>query len=296
MHVAVSVLLCAVVVTGAAPSNSGHPAPTTVAIPGGVIAYDVTGMGHTVVLLHGGALDRRMWDDQVPALAVRYRVIRVDSRGHGRSSDVAGPYSNVDDLYAVLKATRTEHAVLVGLSLGGRTVLDFALAHPEMTDAVVAVSPGMSGYEFTDPLLAESNAAIAKAARTGDVDAVVELLQRSWTDGPKRAPGQVPPEVRERVRVMLHDTLTTMRGRGEVRELGAASRLRQIRCPVLAVLGDLDMADIHTIVDRIGREVPRARVVVVRGAAHMLNMEKPEELNRILLDFLAAVDRPRLHR
>ncbi len=281
-------MLIAHTVLIAAIAAAAAPTPGTVPVDGGAIAYDTVGAGAPVVLLHGGLLDRRMWDDQLPALAGRYRVIRVDSRGHGASSAVDGPYSNVEDLHAVLTALGIDDVVLVGLSLGGRTALDFALAYPGTVRGVVAVSPGMSGYTFVDPILLERGPKIRAAAEADDIDGVVEWFQRSWTDGPRRTPEEVPADVRERVRTMALDTLRK-HGSGPVREVGAADRLGEIRCPVVAVLGDLDMADIHTIVGRLAAEVPHVTVHVVEGAAHMVNMEKPAEFDRILLDALAAM-------
>jgi len=269
-------------------SVAAAPQPGTVETDGATIAYDVAGNGETIVLLHGGLLDRRMWDDQLAVLAARYRVVRVDARGHGASSPVDGTYSNVEDLHAVFTALGVERAILVGLSAGARTALDFALIYPEMTRGIVAVSPGMSGYSFDDPLLAERREKLREAAEADDLDGVVEWFQRSWTDGPQRTPEQVPADVRERVRAMARATLEK-HGRGPVREVGAANHLGDIACPVVAILGSLDMADIHTIVARIGAEVPNARTHVIEGAAHMVNMEKPAEFNALLLEVLAAM-------
>ncbi len=256
-----------------------------VKVPGGELYYEAQGARRTVVLLHGGLLDCRMWDDQFDVLAERFHVVRYDARGHGRSSRIAGDFSRYKDLHALLTALGIRKATLVGLSAGGRAAIDFAIVHPDMVDALVVVSPGISGWAFNDPVLQEHQAELGKAAAAGDWDAATEWFLRSWTDGPKRKPTDVDPGVRERVRAMARANIGT-NGPGRVEEVNAVPRLGELRVPTLAVLGDLDMADIHDIVDLIAAKVPGARRIVIPGVAHMVNMEKPAEFNRLLLDFL----------
>ena len=263
-----------------------------VKVSGGELYHEAKGTGPVVVLMHGGLLDGRTWDEQFELLSKQYRVIRYDARGHGRSSIPAGDYSNYEDLHELLVALGVPHATLVGLSLGGRTAIDFALACPAMVDAVVAVAPGLSGWTFDDPVLAEHERGAKAAAAAGDRAMIVEWFQRSWTDGPKRTPQQVDPVVRERVRLMALETLTKLgAGRGELKEMGAAGRLGELRVPLLAIVGDLDMSDIHEIVDQLVAKVPGARKVVIAGAGHMVNLERPTELNRALMEFLRSRDR-----
>src|SRR5439155_21106094 len=105
-------------------------------VNGGKIYYEVAGQGHVLVLIHGGQLDRRMWDEQFQFFAQKYRVIRYDVRGFGNSPAATKPYSNTEDLAALLKCLKVDKAYLVGLSLGGMTAINFALIHPEMVDAL----------------------------------------------------------------------------------------------------------------------------------------------------------------
>ncbi len=257
-------------------------------LPDGELYYEMQGSGPAVVLLHGGLLNLRMWDEQFNVLATRFRVVRYDARGHGRSSGIAGDFSNYRDLHALLTALGIRKATLVGLSLGGRTAIDFALTYPDMVEALVAVSPGISGWDFSkDAALAKYDAELNKAAEAGNVDAVVEWFLREWTDGPSRKPQEVDPKVRERVRAMARANVEN-NGRGRLEEVNAVPRVGEIRVPTLAVLGQLDMPSIHGIVDLIAAKVPGARTRVIPGAAHMVNMEKPAEFNRVLLEFLAT--------
>jgi pimeloyl-ACP methyl ester carboxylesterase len=258
-----------------------------VKVDGGELYYEMKGEGRTVVLLHGGLLDRRMWDGQFELLAKQYRVIRCDARGHGLSSVPVGDFAHYSDLHQLVSALGISRATFVGLSLGARTAIDFALAYPAMVEALVAVAPGISGWEFKDPVLMKNQQSMGKAIEANDDAMFVEWFIRSWTDGPKRTPEQVDVKLRDNVRTMARETFAKRpRAQGKIIEVGAASRVGELRVPVLAIVGNLDMSDIRDIVDLLVEKVPGAKKVVISGAAHMVNMEKPEEFNRVLLDFL----------
>src|SRR4051794_29903296 len=102
--------------------------------------YEVAGAGDPLVFVHGHTLDTRMWDDQFALFAERYRVLRYDLRGYGRSASPPDrPYSHSDDLMALLTRFDMAPATLVGLSLGGLVVVDFAVTYPDAIRALVPV-------------------------------------------------------------------------------------------------------------------------------------------------------------
>jgi len=254
--------------------------------------YEEMGKGHPIVMLHGGLLDRRMWDDQFEVFAKEYRVIRYDVRNHGDSKGVPETFTQYEDLLKVLDQLNIEKTVIIGLSLGGRIAIDFAIAYPERVAALVLAAPGASGYEFKGEAFQKNNEQLEKAFAEGDVTRAIEYFQRSWTDGPFREPSGVDPDVREKVRTMAADTLADWESRSIMQELDppAIGRFEEIHAPTLAVLGDLDMPGIHEIVDLIRAKVSGAQKVVIPDVAHMVNMERPEEFNKIVLDFLAGLN------
>jgi pimeloyl-ACP methyl ester carboxylesterase len=190
-------------------------------------------------------------------------------------------------LAGLLRHLGVERAHVMGLSNGGRIAIDFALEYPEMTRSVVAVGPGLSGYRFTGEGFAEDAAAMGPAVRRGELDVAVEHFQRAWTDG-RRKTEQVDAGVRERVRRMARWGIEPGRNVSQVHwpDPPAIGRLGQVKAPTLCVLGDRDMPDIMIIVDQIVTQVPEAQKVVFREAAHMVNMERPDEFNRTVLAFL----------
>jgi pimeloyl-ACP methyl ester carboxylesterase len=188
-----------------------------------------------------------------------------------------------------LEQLNVQKAAIMGLSLGGRIAIDFAIAHPDRVSALILAAPGASGYDFEkDDALTENNELFDEALEAGDVAKAVEYFQRSWTDGPQRSPSEVDPEVRSKVKAMAIATLENRNTQSEPKELDppAFGRLAEIRAPTLAIVGDLDMPSILDIVDRVEKDVSGAEVVVIPGVAHMVNMEKPELFNQAVLDFL----------
>jgi pimeloyl-ACP methyl ester carboxylesterase len=257
-------------------------------IDGARIYYEVAGEGHPLLLLHAGVADSRMWDDQWQTFAQRYRTIRYDMPGFGQSRFPDGPYTAHNDPAGLLRRLGITQAHIVGVSWGGRTALDFTLAYPEMVSALVLVCPSVSGEEPSDEVRrfgAEEDALVER----GDLAAADELNVRMWVDGPRRAPQQVDRSVRDRVREMQHlaFTIPTPEGLAPIDlEPPAMARLAEVRAPTLIAVGDLDIDHKLAIADRLATEIPGARKIVFRGAAHMLTMEQPGQFNRAVLDFL----------
>lgn len=260
-------------------------------VNGAKLYYEVAGSGHPLVLCHAGIADHRMWDVQMPAFAQRYRVIRYDHRGFGQSNLPAGTFSLSEDLYGLLKHLGVEKTYVLGCSIGGATVVDFTVTHPDMVDALIAVGAGLSGFETPNtPQEIALFEQAEQAAEAGDFDKANDLEVHIWVDGPNRRPEQVNPAVRERVREMNLPGFTRA---GEFSaqppEPPAVGRLAGIAAPTLVIYGDQDVSDIQATAHKLASDIPGAKLVVIRDTAHVPNMERPDEFNRIVLDFLASL-------
>ncbi|MFL5803821.1 MAG: alpha/beta fold hydrolase [Roseiflexaceae bacterium] len=258
-------------------------------IAGAPVFYEVAGAGHPLLLLHAGVADSRMWDDQWALFAQHYRVIRCDLPGYGQSSIPDREFALHEIVAGLLGHLNVERAHVAGASWGGRVALDFALAHPEKVAKLVLVCPSVGGEKPSAAVerFGEEEEALLER---GDLAAATELNLRMWVDGPHRAPGQVDPSVRERVRVMQHHAFTIPTPLGaELIHIDppAIERLAEVRVPTLVVVGDLDIAEKLAMAERLAAEIPGACQVVIPGAAHMVTMERPEEFNRVILDFLS---------
>lgn len=248
---------------------------------------DDEGTGEPVVLAHAGVTDRRIWDAAMPALvAAGYRAIRYDLPGYGLSPRPAGPHSFVAYALEVLDAAGVDSAHWVGLSLGGATGVDVALAHPGRIRSLALIAPGMSGYEWPElPGLAERVAAWERRDARG---VALEVL-RLWGPMSFDAAGDLRPDdpaaavVLDQGEWFLHD-------QEEVEEPAAEPRLGQIAVPTLVVLGDRDVDQIADIGRSYERGIPGARLVTLAPADHLLPLRVPDRLHPLLLEHFAAVD------
>jgi pimeloyl-ACP methyl ester carboxylesterase len=267
---------------------TGAPERGFAKINGASLYYEVMGGGEPLVLVHAGIADGRMWDRQLEPFARHYRVVRYDMRGFGRTPMVEGSYSHHEDLDGLLDFLGIEWGRFVGCSMGGKTVLDFTLRHPERARALVPIGPAVSGFEpDIDP--PEQWDELVAAYEAGNLDQVSELEVQIWVDGPHRGPDKVDPSVRDLVREMNLIALENeASGLGEERppEPPAAGRLSEIQAPSLIVVGDRDRPEIVAAAELLAERLPNAQKVVMPETAHLPNMERPEEFNRIVLEFL----------
>ncbi len=260
-------------------------------INGAKIYYEIAGAGHPLVFIHGGLVDSRLWDENFEAFARRYRSIRYDLRGFGNSTAAPGAYSLHNDLYALLKSLEVAKAHVIGLSLGGGTALNFAIAYPEMVSALVLVGSGLPGYDMQPSKELEDKYERMKAAeKNGDMPTAVELSLQIWTDGPNRKPEQVDQKFRARIAEMSALAIAAPDlGAPQALDPPAIARLEEIHVPTLIVLGDQDVPGIFGIADILQRDIVGARRVIIKDAAHHLVLEKPVEFNRAVLEFLNKI-------
>lgn len=261
------------------------------AVNGAQLYYEIAGDGQPLVLVHAGIADRRMWDGQIAPFAKRYRVIRYDMRGYGRSAMVEGEFSHRADLHGLLSFLGVERAYLLGCSMGGGAIIDFALEHPAMAGALITVGSAPGGYEFTGDPPRQWNDLVA-AFKQGDLERTNELELELWVDGPQRTPDQVDPAVRALVREMnLIALKSEAAGLGKEQPLDppAMTRLDELAAPVLLMIGDLDDANLVKATAELAQRIPGARSATIAGAAHLPSMERPEEFNRVVLDFLGGL-------
>ena len=165
-----------------------------------MLHFEAAGAGPGLAFIHAGVADSRMWDADFAEFARRFRVVRMDLRGFGRSPLVPGRFSHRDDVAEALRAAGLERATLVGCSFGSTVAVETALAHPDLVEGLVLVSPSLGGGESEEmERFGEKEEALLER---GDLDGATELNLRMWVDGPHRTPDQVAPELRERVRVL----------------------------------------------------------------------------------------------
>jgi pimeloyl-ACP methyl ester carboxylesterase len=250
---------------------------------GGSLHYETAGDGEPVVFLHGFGLDSSMWDPQWAAAALRYRVLRYDLRGYGRSSAPTGPYSHTDDLAALLDMLGVSSAHLVGLSMGGRIALRVAEHKPALVRSLTLVDTALDGHEWSEDWLNRWRR-MTQASKQGD-EAGARAL---WWQHPLFDP------VRERAgaAALMQKMILRYSGwhwRNQDPDLGysaSAPRMSAISVPTLIVVGERDLPDFQMIARRVAAELPQATLREMTQAGHMANMELPREFNELLLEHL----------
>ena len=273
--------------TDAKESKSGYAE-----IEGVHLYYEMEGKDADLVLVHAGCTDRRMWDKQFSVFARHYRVLRYDMRGYGKSTLNTGPFSNRNDLHHLLEFLDIPKAHFVACSIGSQTTMDFALEHPEKIASLTLVSPAVSGYPYEGPPPQHLLDLIA-ARQSGNFEQAAELQAQIWADGFKRNLNQVNAQVHELVRQMSLDALNNQID--AIRETGflmeeplqppAMDRWEQIAVPTLTIAGDLDDDTVMAIADLLATRIGALKAII-HATAHLPNMEKPDEFNQIVLEFL----------
>jgi 3-oxoadipate enol-lactonase len=259
----------------------------TLPVKGIELAYDEVGEGPPLVLLHAGIVGRRMWDDVVPALAERFRVVRSDLRGYGETPLPDGPFSYAADAAGLLDALGVERAHVVGVSLGGHVALDLALAQPAKVDRLVLAGSGIDGWEHEAELRAaweEEGAAFER----GDLDEAAWISVRTWLDGPTRDDQAVDPALRRRVFEMQRLALDheNPEAHGEWLTPSRRERLGDVRAPTLVLVGELDQPSFGRIARFLAAEIPGARFEELPGVAHLPPMEDPVRFADAVIPFL----------
>ena len=247
------------------------------------------GDGPSVVLLHAGVADRRIWRSVAERLADRYRVIAYDRRGFGETRYEAETFSHVDDLLAVLDARGVDRAVLVGNSQGGRVATDTALEHPERVAALLLIAPAIGGAPWPQEIpgrTLELEAAVDAADEAGDIEEANRLEAWLWLDGPDAAQGRIGGAARELFLDMNGIALRAADVGDERTVESAWDRIEQIAVPVLFLTGDLDVPVLLDFADELARRMPHAAAEVITGAAHLPMLENPELVARLIRTFV----------
>ena len=250
----------------------------------GKIFYEAAGQGPVIIMIHDGLLHRETWNAQFAVFAKHYRVIRWDRRGYGRSSTPTSAFSQLDDLFAVLKGLKVERATLLGCSAGGLLAIHFALDHPQMVTALVLVGPIVSGLEFSDHFTARGNRGMPAS------DAPVERKIDYWSSKDAWIMAPENTAARQKFKTLLTANPQNLRGTGQQfarwPDQPALDRLSQIRVPTLLVVGESDIPDVHAHVGAIQAGIAGSKRVVLNRSGHLPHVEVPDAFNEVVLGFL----------
>lgn len=253
-------------------------------IPGVRIAVeDSGGGGDPLVLLHGLAGDRSLWDFVWNDLSVGKRVLRYDLRGFGESIPLNDTeFQHSIDLLGLLNALKIDRCALVGVSLGGSVALNFALNHAERVRCLTLISPGITAWDWSDDWRVRWQAIVATAQAGDIVGAREQWLAHPLFKTTLKVP-QAEKKLRENISAYSGDIW--LEGDREVAALPDLDRIPFLKVPTLLLSGEADLPDFRLIADLIEAAAPEVRRVDYEGAGHMLNLERPKEVTAEILSF-----------
>lgn len=251
--------------------------------------YEVTGEGHPLVLIHSMLMNHKMWDDQVEAFSKKYKVIRYDQRGYGKS-ELKSPVNNVSDLAELLKVLGIEKTYVLGLSMGGEIALEFALEYPDKVDGLVLVGSGLPGYPYSEDPTGWWNEFIGYV-KAKDFSKAIDVFIKTWVDGPEK---RADDKVRQRARAImseytfghyLDDSLQWWEA-----DTPASERIKDMKIPTLLIVGEDDQLETLEVADVLEKDIESsAELVEIPDAAHIVNLQQPAAFNRAVLDFLGTL-------
>jgi pimeloyl-ACP methyl ester carboxylesterase len=250
------------------------------------IGYERAGKGPPLVFVHGAAEDGRVWQPQLSAFADEFTVVAWDEPGAGRSSDVPTNFALLDYancLAALIEEVALGPANVVGLSWGGTLALEVYRHHPDLVATLILV---------------DTYAGWKGSLSREEVDARVEGARRMLAAPPAEfdpaLPGLFaagpPPEFISLLADMAADVRPETL-RVELLAMAEADQrdiLPHIAVPTLLIWGEQDERSPLSVAHQFEQAIPKAQLVVIPGAGHVSNLERPEEFNRALREFLRS--------
>lgn len=258
-------------------------------VPGGFLYCQTRGQGQDVVLVNAGAADLRMWETTVSWLSDVARVTTFDYRDTGLSSPGTQPYSEIEDIAAVMDAAGVSSAVLVGVSDGARRALGFARRHPERASRVVAVAGTFGAFPDPSPVEAAARkemlehfahrervlaAAGIRAAAEVDIDAWAPALDA------RQRHKMIGLQVANSYFFTLEDYL------GFELDPPVKTRFSEIVTPISVLVGGHDFESTRLWAQRIADQAPDASLTVLPDADHFPMFSAPAQFKQFLREAL----------
>ncbi len=248
--------------------------------------YEEHGTGEPIVFLHGFTLDHRVWGPQVKFFSASYRVMVIDSRGHGKSD---APHTNygrdyrIEDLFNLFHHLKLGQAHLVGLSMGGSTAIGFALKHQPLLKSLTLVSTGAAGFKPG-----------RKVARVDEIAKTegVETARKQWLDWNMVYYKERYQDVGQLLKKMIVEhsgAIWADSKRGQYPKTNDLEHVHKITVPTLIVAGEKDKIFVP-LSEELHNRIKNSKLEILKGVGHILNLEFPQEFNKILQEFLESAE------
>jgi len=264
-------------------------------VNGTLLYYEVGGSGKTIVLIHGSFGDRRFWDFQFKELSKKFKVVRYDIRGYGKSAlpNADEVYRDCDDLNGLMDFLQIKKTHICGLSLGSIIGIDFGLAHPEKCISLILCGPRVAG-DGTDEYRTQNadtiRAIIAKTTEIAKNKGPMEATDYLWTGNHSMGKTIVSPATRKKLIEMGYEYSWWRYRNASKREQAfpmAIKKLNEIKIPTLVVTAQNDLELCKEVATIITNEIGNSKLVSITNAGHIMNMDNPKKFNKTISEFVA---------
>jgi len=266
------------------PVESGY-----IKVPNGKLYFETTGSGEeTIVFIHDGLVHHEIWDNQFDVFAEKYKVVRYDRRGYGKSPQPETKYSNVEDLNTVFTFLNIDKAIVMGMSAGGGLAIDFTLKYPDKVSGLVLVGAVVSGFGYSDHMMTRGGR--LTAADYGNPKKLLKYIV-------KEDPYEIAPqnkEVKEQLWKIMQaypQNIDFTKNRlADQPERPAKDFLNEIKVSTLIVIGEYDIPDVFVHAGVIESGIPFAQKVIIQNAGHLVPIEQPKIFNEQVSNFLNGAE------
>lgn len=248
------------------------------------IFYEMAGDGDVLIFIHDGLVHREIWDEQFSYFSQKYRVIRYDRRGYGKSSEAKGAFSNVEDLLSLFTQLKVDRASLIAMSSGGRLAIDFTLQYPDKVSSLVLVGAVVGGFPYTQHFY----------NRGGHLPADLKTIDERRLYYVVDDPYEIYKEnktAKEKVMQLVKNNPRKGHGSASDRPPGKPpyQRLDEIKVPALILVGEFDIPDVHAHAGAIQAGIADSKREIIPKAGHLIAIEQPALFNAVVEKFLGTV-------
>jgi pimeloyl-ACP methyl ester carboxylesterase len=254
-------------------------------INGKYLFVKTMGNGVPLFFLHSSLLTSEMWDNQMEYFSKKYLTITYDFCGHGKSELPKGSYSDYDDLKAIIDKMKLSKIILIGCSYGGSVALDFTLKYPEYVSKLILVSPAVNGYNYPLRLTLESIRNFRNVQKYG-IEKSAELFM-----GNKYWSYFVPEkndfkEIFKKLFIGNGNFYNGKYTKKYVLKPVAIKRLTEINTDVLLIMGDNDSKFNKNAAKILIDKIRNIKYCEIKECGHLPNIEKDEEVNKMIEEYL----------
>ncbi|ALS37243.1 pimeloyl-ACP methyl ester carboxylesterase [Enterococcus rotai] len=256
-------------------------------VSGATIYFESKGQGSHILLIHAGIADSRMWDHEFHSLDQQFQVTRFDLPGFGQSSFTGGSFSYTMIINELLDHLKIKQTYIFAASFGGKIALDFVLENPKRCLRLALESSAIGEWDFSEELQRYDEKE-EQLLSLNQYEQAADLNYHTWVLR-DRDPKYFDSNIKKLILDMQMTAFTKPEPLSPIEEIQTArplsTKLDQLTCPVLIIIGDHDVDDFQKISAFLHQKITHAEKVIISNAAHLANLECPELVEQLVTDF-----------